>query len=244
MRAADERWISWSRLLSWSHLLFCRTDIFSSANFNFNYAQGHLKSAWLLNIDLFSSPLCYNRLIAGMRIRELTAASLSLLLAFFIYVYQFLTAIIFTVSSHLHLLNSTNQRICRSWSNLKAEDGKSGRECIHIVANSSISLMLAYGVLHYHELFVELIILVTHHVHHWFIRLIADVPDLSNFIRSSYIIRLSLCHLYLIFGYLGISAQLVLTVDLIYLCNLPTIFLYKFLAKAYKFLLKYFGVMV
>ena len=91
---------------------------------------------------------------------------------------------------------------------------------------------------------MEIIVLVTHHVHHWFLRLIADIPDLSSFIRSSYIIKLFLCHVYLIFGYLGISAQLILTIDLIYICNLPTIFLYKFLARAYKFLVRYFWLLI
>jgi hypothetical protein len=91
---------------------------------------------------------------------------------------------------------------------------------------------------------VEFIVLVSHQVHHWFLQLIADVPDFSTALRSSYLIKLLLCHLYLVFGYCGLSAQVTLTVDLIYLCNLPTIALYKLLAKTYQFLLKYFLILV
>lgn len=42
---------------------------------------------------------------------------------------------------------------------------------------------------------------------------------------------------YLILSYLGITAQLSLTLDLIYLYNLPTIYMYKILALSYSKLL-------
>ena len=60
-----------------------------------------------------------------MRIKESTAASLSGFLALFIYLHQFLTSLIFAASIRLHLLNATNQRIYRSWSNVKGKDGDS-----------------------------------------------------------------------------------------------------------------------
>jgi hypothetical protein len=85
-----------------------------------------------------------------MGFKQLVAVSLSSLLALFIRTYQFLTSLIFTVSSPFQLLSATNRRIYKSWTNLNGERGTAACECIHIVANSSLSLMLAFGVFHYH----------------------------------------------------------------------------------------------
>lgn len=52
-----------------------------------------------------------------------------------------------------------------------------------------------------------------------------------------------LCYLYIIFGYVGLSSQITLTVDLIYVFNMPTIFIYKILAHLYQFLLKIVKIM-
>lgn len=177
-----------------------------------------------------------------MGVKQAVAFVLAAVLALFICLYQFLTGLIFRITFVFQLHSATSRQIASSWVRLGREGAV--RECIHVVANSSLSLMLAFGVLHYHEHFVELIVLVSHQVHHWFLQLIADVPDFSNTLRSSYAVKLALCHLYLIFGYIGLSAQVTLTVDLIYLCNLPTIALYKLLAKAYQLLLKYLWVLV
>jgi hypothetical protein len=105
--------------------------------------------------------------------------------------------------------------------------------------------MFAYGIFHYHEHFLQFIIVISHNVHHWFIQFIAtDVPDYSSLLQSSYYLKAILCYVYLLFGYLGLSSQIILTVDLIYLFNLPTIVIYKLLAKIYQFLIKYFKIVV
>lgn len=110
--------------------------------------------------------------------------------------------------------------------------------------NCSISLLLAYGILHYHDYFIDLSLIVSHHVHHWFIRLITSVPDYSSVLKNSYDLKICLCYIYLIFGYMGFSSQIILTVDLIYLLNLPTIFIYKLLAKCYQYLKRYINIII
>jgi hypothetical protein len=52
-----------------------------------------------------------------------------------------------------------------------------------------------------------------------------------------------LFYLYIIYGYVGLSAQITLTVDCIYLFNMPTILIYKILAIIYQFLLRIVKVM-
>jgi hypothetical protein len=85
-----------------------------------------------------------------MGVRQQVAVALSAVLALFIRLYQLLTSIIFAALAVLHPHCATNNRIMRSWGNLAEEDGTAVREYIHVVANSSLSLMLAFGVLHYH----------------------------------------------------------------------------------------------
>ena len=83
---------------------------------------------------------------------------------------------------------------------------------------------------------VQCILIVSHHVHHWFFSLATDIPDLSQPLSNSLTFRYFLCYLYIVFSYIGLSAQVTLTVDLIYLFNLPTILIYKAVARAYTLL--------
>ena len=54
--------------------------------------------------------------------------------------------------------------------------------------------------------------------------------------------KMIICYIYLVFGYIGLSSQIILTVDLIYVFNLPTIYIYKLLAKVYKLLIKLMAI--
>lgn len=47
-----------------------------------------------------------------------------------------------------------------------------------------------------------------------------------------------LVDIYIYLGYLGLSAQLAFTLDMIYIFTIPTILIYKLLALAYKLILK------
>ena len=51
-------------------------------------------------------------------------------------------------------------------------------------------------------------------------------------------------HVYLAFGYLGISSQLSLTLDLMYMYNLPAIYIYKLLAYLYSKLLSFIKICI
>jgi hypothetical protein len=64
------------------------------------------------------------------------------------------------------------------------------------------------------------------------------VPDYSIKMQNIITFRGILCYIYIIYGYVGLSSQITLTVDLIYLFNMPTILIYKILARTYQFLLK------
>jgi hypothetical protein len=73
--------------------------------------------------------------------------------------------------------------------------------------------------------------------------LVVPLPDYSQALADSAALRVGLCYLYLLFGYLGISSQLALTLDLLFLANLPTILIYRLLARLYQLLLKYASIL-
>lgn len=113
-----------------------------------------------------------------------------------------------------------------------------GEEFVGIVAGSSLSLALSWLVVDYHGWLAGGVVTATHHVHHWFLSLVLPLPDYSQALADSVTLRVGLCYLYLLFGYLGISSQLALTLDLLFLANLPTILIYRLLANLYQLLLK------
>ena len=60
-----------------------------------------------------------------------------------------------------------------------------------------------------------------------------ELPELWLY-RPSFLVDI-----YIFLGYLGLSAQLAFTLDMIYIFTIPTILIYKLLALAYKLILKY-----
>jgi hypothetical protein len=74
---------------------------------------------------------------------------------------------------------------------------------------------------------------VSHQTHVIFLSFVfPSFPELSTYTPSVIVI------IYLMIGYLGVSAQLSLTLDLIYIYNIPAIYIYKILAKVYSTLIK------
>ena len=179
-----------------------------------------------------------------MDLRRAIIAVLSPVFACYLVLYQLFTTLVWKVTAPLMVLQCTRSHISSVQSGLALGGNAGICRYIQVIANSSISLMLSYGILHFHEHFISLIVLISHNVHHWFLQFIAPLPDYSIFLQESYSLKLGLCYLYLLFGYFGLSSQIVLTVDLIYFFNLPTIIVYKLLAKLYQLLMKGFKVIM
>jgi hypothetical protein len=105
---------------------------------------------------------------------------------------------------------------------------------LQLISNSSISLMLSFIIIDYHQYLINFIMIVSHQVHHWYLSIIIpNLPNYSQYLQDSHLIKLILIYTLLIAGYLGLSVQLNVTIDLIYLCNIPTILIYKLLAYIY-----------
>jgi hypothetical protein len=103
-----------------------------------------------------------------------------------------------------------------------------------LISNSSISLILSFMVINYHQYLMNLVMILSHQVHHWYLSMIIpNLPNYSDYLQDSTSIKLVLIYTLLIAGYLGLSVQLNATLDLIFLFNIPTILIYRLLAYIY-----------
>ena len=106
---------------------------------------------------------------------------------------------------------------------------------LQVIINSTISLLLILSINDYSEHFLHSIEFVSHQTHQKFISFL--FPSFQEMMLTY---RPSFLSVIIIFvNYLGITAQLALAMDFIFIFNLPTILLYKLLAKVYVLLLQY-----
>lgn len=172
-----------------------------------------------------------------MAFKYLIIHTFSIIFAVFITLNLYVTRFLVLLASFLNLTHITNTHLNKRQDKLKNELSQR-TQYIQIIANSSISLILSFTIINYHQNFIYLIWLISHEVHRWFINFIIQVPEYSIKIQNIIAFRGIICYIYIIYGYIGLSSQITLTLDLIYLFNMPTILIYKLLARTYQFLLK------
>lgn len=103
---------------------------------------------------------------------------------------------------------------------------------LQILLNCTLSLMSALAISNYCEWMLGMAEWVSHRTHLVFLSLVLPrVPDLATLTPPSVVL------VYLLLGYLGLTAQLSFTLDLLWLYNLPAILIYKLLALSYSRLL-------
>lgn len=118
-----------------------------------------------------------------MDLRRAIIAVLSPVFACYLVLYQLFTTLVWKVTEPLMVLHCTRSHISSVLAGLALKRNAGVCRYIQVIANSSISLMLAYGILHFHEHFISLIVLISHNVHHWFLQFIAPLPDYSIFLQ-------------------------------------------------------------
>lgn len=102
---------------------------------------------------------------------------------------------------------------------------------VQVIANSSISLMLAFAIVHYQPQFIRILLFLSLEVHEEFLGLFTQLPKLSETLEGSELIKGGLYYSYFLFGFLGISTQCILTVDLLALASLPTVIVFRISVK-------------
>lgn len=115
---------------------------------------------------------------------------------------------------------------------------------VQVIANSSISLMLALAIAHFQPQFTRILLFLSFEVHEKFLGVIVEVPKLSETLQNWEMIKGGLFYSYFLFGFLGISTQCILTVDLLALACLPTVIAFRIVVKMFKTCIKLFQNML
>lgn len=112
---------------------------------------------------------------------------------------------------------------------------------LYLILNSTLSLISILLIVNYCETFLTIVQYLSTKTHSLFLNLVIPYfPYLTNtnYYTNSPSFTYFISTIYLYLSYIGISAQLAFTIDLFYLYNLPTIYIYKILTKIYGELLK------
>lgn len=116
--------------------------------------------------------------------------------------------------------------------------GEESEKKVHgmqIIINSCVSMVSALVVVGYAEKFVSVAQWVSVEVHQYFL-------GQNGFSWGAFDGQVEqITAVYILLGYMGITVQLALTIDIIYLFTIPTILIYRALASLYKYLLIVIG---
>ena len=156
---------------------------------------------------------------------KLLAGILTSVITFLFAILKVLTLLPFPSGSYLYRDLAYNITCCSLKVNLQHN--------LFLVVNSTLSLLSALIIANYCENMLAIVEWTSHQTHAVFLNIvIPKLPEISTY-TPSWIVEI-----YLMLGYLGITTQLALTLDLIYIYNLPAIYMYKILAFSYSKLLK------
>lgn len=111
---------------------------------------------------------------------------------------------------------------------------------LSLILNSTLSLISILLLVNYCQSFLAIVEYLSTQTHSVFLNLVLpSFPHLTS--TSHYTANPTFSYfittIYLYLSYIGLSAQLAFTIDLFYLYNLPTIYMYKLLTSAYSYLL-------
>ena len=107
-----------------------------------------------------------------------------------------------------------------------------------------IGLIFSETLISYHYFFVETIVTITYQLHLLSLNWAVDLPDYSAYLKDSEAVRMITVLLYLLFGFIGLSTQISLTIDLISVFSYPFRALRRFCEKACGHLIQLKDVMI
>ena len=92
---------------------------------------------------------------------------------------------------------------------------------MQILINLVVGVVFSETLIGYHYFFVETIVTITYQLHLLSLNWAIDLPDYSAFLKESEAVRMVTLLVYLLFGLIGLSTQIALTLDLISLFSYP-----------------------
>ena len=84
-----------------------------------------------------------------------------------------------------------------------------------------IGLVFSESLISYHYFFVETIVTITYQLHLLSLNWVIDLPDYSAYLKESEAVKITTTLFYLLFGFIGLSTQISLTLDLISVFSYP-----------------------
>jgi hypothetical protein len=94
-------------------------------------------------------------------------------------------------------------------------------EYVQIMINLAVGLLFSGTLVSYHSFFMETIVTITYQLNLLSLNWAVDLPDYSAFLKESESVHMVTTLLYLVFGLIGLSTQIALTLDLISLFSYP-----------------------
>lgn len=94
-------------------------------------------------------------------------------------------------------------------------------EYLQVMINVLLGLAFSEYLVSYHFFLVETIVTITYQLHLLSLNWAVDLPDYSAFLKESEAVRIVTVLLYLLFGFIGLSTQVALTLDLISIFSYP-----------------------
>lgn len=122
-----------------------------------------------------------------------------------------------SVCNKSYLANHINAR----WLKVMDSGKREIIEYLQILINLAIGVLFGKTLLEYHSFLVETMVTITYQLHLLSLNWAVDLPDYSAYLKGSEAVRMVTVLLYLLFGCIGLSAQISFTLDLISVFSYP-----------------------
>jgi hypothetical protein len=125
------------------------------------------------------------------------------------------------VLAPVHSKSSLAKIITNRWVRVTDAGKREIIEYVQIMINLAVGLLFSGTLVSYHSFFMETIVTITYQLNLLSLNWAVDLPDYSAFLKESESVHMVTSLLYLVFGLIGLSTQIALSLDLISLFSYP-----------------------
>ena len=179
-----------------------------------------------------------------MAVKTLAFNSFSAILAVAIVLINWMSCCVLRIISPFQSKSALAKNITNRWVRVTDAGKREIIEYIQIMINLMIGFIFSETLISYHYFFVETIVTITYQLHLLSLNWAVDLPDYSAYLKESEAVRMITILFYLLFGFIGLSTQISLTLDLISVFSYPFRALRRFCEKACGHLINLKDIMI
>ena len=156
-----------------------------------------------------------------MAVKSLAFNTFSAFLAVAIVLINWLSCCVLRLLSPVQSKSALARTITNRWVRVTDAGKREIIEYVQILINLIVGIAFSETLIGYHYFFVETIVTITYQLHLLSLNWAIDLPDYSAFLKESEAVHMITLLVYLLFGLIGLSNQIALTLDLISLFSYP-----------------------